>query len=177
MWPRSSSVLTDRCIPRNIAVSDPGESPVLPVETREKLSLQNRNSLGGQRGVYTPEEYDLLSFIVQVVLPLLYPRFGFCCKGGLRGATQYRGEVYHLINPWPITAACAYTIAPMGGSCCALGSPVNPSEALEPVGLYARVRTQMLRLIKTHVGRETNNMFLGIKRGNVQSKGNRRTSP
>lgn len=78
MWPRSSSVLTDRCIPKSRAVSDPGESPVLPVETRGKLSLQNRNSLGGQRGVYTPEEYDLLSFIVQVLLPLLYPRFGFC---------------------------------------------------------------------------------------------------
>lgn len=38
MWPRWNSVLTDRCIPRNITVSDPGESPVLPVETREKLS-------------------------------------------------------------------------------------------------------------------------------------------
>lgn len=38
MWPRWSSVLTGRCIPRNITVSDPGESPVLPVETREKLS-------------------------------------------------------------------------------------------------------------------------------------------
>lgn len=45
---RWDTVLKGRYIRRNIAVSDPRRSPVLPGETRGKLSLQNTNSLDSQ---------------------------------------------------------------------------------------------------------------------------------